>query len=460
MTEGGSMDPFEIRLADLLRRYTQPAVVQLEPLVTARAAMAATTRGGFLGRWWPTTVNRRNVRLLIVVGLIFVLAVLTAVVGAMLTRVAEPARILFVRGGDIFIAEEDGSQQKLIAKRLAEDVSTGYIPATWSRDMRYIAAVRDVDAATSRSRVDILTAVGSVVRTIEVGPGAGPWLAWSPDGSELAIVTSAGDSARINVIGLDRDGDREIQLPAGWQLSGGGPQLKPTWSPDGRWIALFGRDEYELVTQQLVAADGSGIQSVGRLVEGPSDSRVHAFDWSPDGRRIVVAGELAGCQVRCLGVISSAGGPLTSRIDASHPELADDGNPETDAESFESIEFSPDGQHIAVASALRAVGSLKVEITLSILDPDASRLRPLTSGSLLFRDADAGTALPELAVIGEPVAFGSVTWMPDSRRLMYLVPESGTNPIGWTVRSIDIDGAGPSKALVLGVQSFDLSHVQ
>jgi dipeptidyl aminopeptidase/acylaminoacyl peptidase len=461
MTERTSMDPFEIRLAGLLRRHTQPAVGALDPLATARAAMTATTRGSFLERWWPATVDRRNVRLLIIAGLLVALAVITVFVGAMLTRVPEPARILFVRSGDIFMADEDGSHQTLIAKRLAGDVSTGYIPATWSPDMHYIAAVRDVDPVTSRSRVDILNPVGSVVRAIEVGPSAGPWFAWSPDGSELAIVTSVGNSALIKVIGLDRDLDREIPLPAGWQLlDPATPQLTPAWSPDGQWIALFGLDEYGLVTQQLVAADGSGTLSVGQLVEGPGDSRVSALDWSPDGRRMVVAGELAGCPVRCLGVIDAAGGPLTSRIDASRPELADDGNRETDAESFESTAFSPDGRHIAVASALRAVGSSKVEITLSILDPAAGRLRPLTSGSLLFRDVEAGTELPELTVIGEPVAFGSVAWMPDSRRLVYLVPESGTDPIRWTVRSIAIDGAGPSKALVLGVQSFDLGHVE
>ena len=460
MTERTSMDPFETRLADLLRRHTQPAVRRLDPVATARVAMSTTTRGSFLGRWRPTTGEQRNVRLLIVAGLIVALAVLSVVVGAMLTHVAEPARILFVRDGDVFVAEEDGSQQTLIAKRLAEDVSTGYIPATWSPDMQYVAAVRDVDAATSRSRVDILNAVGSVVRTIEVGPSAGPWFAWSPDGSELAIVTSVGDSALIKVIGLDRDADREIPLPAGWQLQGAGPQFTPAWSPDGQWIALFGLDEYELVTQQLVAADGSGTRSVGQLVEGPGDSRVSALDWSPDGRRMVVAGELAGCPVRCLGVIDASGGPLTSRIDASHPELADDGNPETDAESFESTVFSPDGRRIAVVSVLRAVDSSQVEITLSILDPATPRLVPLVSGTLLFPESAAGTAPPDLGITGEPVFFGSIAWTPDSRRLVYMVPEPGTDPIRWTIRSIDIDGGGPSKALVVGVQSFDLGHVE
>jgi hypothetical protein len=459
MTERTSMDRFELRLAGLLRRHTQPAVAPFDPFATARAAMTTTTRGSFLERRWPATVDRRNVRLLIIAAMIVALVVLSVVVGAMLTRVPQAARILFVRGGDIFTAEGDGSRQTLIAKRMAEDVSTGYIPASWSPDMQHIAAVRDVDAVTSRSRVEILTAVGNVVRTIEVGPGAGPWFAWSPDGSELAIVSSVGDSARIDVVGLDRDADREIQLPPGWQLSGVGPQLAPTWSPDGRWIALLGRDEFELVTQQLVAADGSGTRSVGQLVEGPIESRVSAFDWSPDGRRIVLAGELAGCPVRCLGVIASGGGPLTSRIDASHPELADDGNPETDAESFESTVFSPDGRRIAVVSVLRAVDASTVEITLSIYDPATARMVPLTSGTLLFRAAEAGTAPAELSIIGEPVAFGSITWTPDSRRLVYLVPESETDPIRWTVRSIDIDGAGPSKTLVMGVQSFDLGHV-
>ena len=463
MTERTSMDPFELRLAGLLRRHTQPAVAPFDPLATARAAMTATTRGGFLGHWSPTTVDRRDVRLLVVAALLVALVALTVVVGAMLTRVSEPARILFVRDGDILMAEEDGSQVTLIAKRVAEDVRTGYIPATWSPDMHYIAAVRDVDAATLRSRVDILSAVGSIVRTVEVGPGTVPWLAWSPDASSLAIATSSGDSARINVIGLDRDSDQEIQLPAGWPLSGVGPALAPTWSPDGRWIALLGLDQYELVTQQLVAADGSGTQSVGQLVEGPSESRVSAFDWSPDGRRIVVAGELAGCQVRCLGVIGSAGGRLTSTIDAAHPELADDGNPDTDAESFESTVFSPDSRHVAVVSAVRVVDPnsprpFEIAITLSIYDPASARLTPLTTGTLQIPDAAAGAAPPAIVVTGEPVAFGSVAWTPDSRRLVYMVLEPNADPVTWTIRSIDIDGEGPSKALVPGVQSFDLGH--
>ena len=139
MTEHDPMDAFETRLAALVRSYTEPAARPGDPLETARTAMASATRGGVLGRLWPVGLDRRVAWLLVLAALVVAAAALGIAGGSRPSLVVQapdgPGRIVFVRDGDLFVAEGDGSGQTRIASGGADDGRLGYLTAAWSPDM-------------------------------------------------------------------------------------------------------------------------------------------------------------------------------------------------------------------------------------------------------------------------------------------------------------------------------------
>jgi len=103
---------------------------------------------------------------------------------------------------------------------------------------------------------------------------------WSPDGSRIAVVTSACYAPRVSVIDVDGGGTVEV---AAFDGSAGGQEWivwGPQWSPDGRRLAVPARryEEGGPYHTFLVNADGSG--EPVELFEG------FALGWSPDGESL------------------------------------------------------------------------------------------------------------------------------------------------------------------------------
>ena len=99
---------------------------------------------------------------------------------------------------------------------------------------------------------------------------------WKPDGSLLAIATSAG----ISFMNSDGSGLRELETPR--------QEDDPAWSPDGVWLAftsLAPSEEPGLMRRSLfiVRPDGSGLRRLAEHVHSP----INRPAWSPDGNRIV-----------------------------------------------------------------------------------------------------------------------------------------------------------------------------
>ncbi len=121
----------------------------------------------------------------------------------------------------------------------------------------------------------------AAVRLDASGPRTEPLL----DDRRVLNAVASPDHARVafevmgdNLFVMNADGSGLVDL---------GPGHRPTWSPDGRWIAFMRTEDdgEQFTASDLVAvrADGSGetvalTQTAGRLEMNPS--------WSPDGRWI------------------------------------------------------------------------------------------------------------------------------------------------------------------------------
>jgi len=109
-------------------------------------------------------------------------------------------------------------------------------------------------------------------------------LAWSPDGGQLAFSLGTAPLTQhvlneTNIYVLDLEEDELLQL-----TSGGGND-NPSWSPDGRLIAYMTGPTYSMETLVIARADGTcPVKPLG----------IHGLNWaawSPDGTQIAFTWE-------------------------------------------------------------------------------------------------------------------------------------------------------------------------
>jgi hypothetical protein len=204
--------------------------------------------------------------------------------------------IAFARGGDLWIANADGSgQRRLAATPNVDEWGPAWLPngtsivytakIAGSRQIRVVqlpagASKRiaasnseEYGAAVSRSgklafvstrngaaAVYVAQANGLDATAFDTTPPATPFtavhdLAWSPDGTKLAYAAGLADATTALVID---DGTTQTMLPGG---------VLPVWSPAGTRIAFASG-----VNLMSVAADGTDVRLLG--IGAPLDWRV------------------------------------------------------------------------------------------------------------------------------------------------------------------------------------------
>jgi Tol biopolymer transport system component len=169
----------------------------------------------------------------------------------------QPEVLAYGAGGGIYVSSPPGAAPTKV-------VPQGYDPAV-SADGTRLAWI--ATAADDHPHVFVGAVAGGGGVQVTNGPAYDATPAWSPSGGRLAF-TRLDDDGNEHIAVVDADGtDQRIFATRG---------SRPTWSPDGRFIAFRGERGLGL---ESVDAAGRGWASLGRDLGQPS--------WSPDGAQIV-----------------------------------------------------------------------------------------------------------------------------------------------------------------------------
>jgi len=107
---------------------------------------------------------------------------------------------------------------------------------------------------------------------------------WSPSGQEIVFGSNDGIQPvgytllKTNIYKLDVHTGKKIAL-----TTGAGIRRMPAWSPDGKWIAYLGGEQFGNQSLFIVGVNGGDSINLTARV----DRNVGAFQWDPDSRSLV-----------------------------------------------------------------------------------------------------------------------------------------------------------------------------
>ncbi|MFF8831144.1 amidohydrolase family protein [Streptomyces sp. NPDC015131] len=227
-------------------------------------------------------------------------------------------RISFAALDALWLADTGGGRPP---RRLVRAAPTRYLmgPA-WAPDGRSLVYADDSDGLLGVYRLDV---AGGTRTALAGGGRVHPAL--SPDGARLACLDLTG---RLVVKDL-AEGTERVLVDA---LGGGGLPGRPSWSPDGRFLALCDRNRlnqrfregYNLIRVVDTATGAARLHAVAPHVS-VSDRYGSGPVWSPDGRWMALVVESALCLLPVTPDGRPAGPPRTLTTEpADHPTWSGD----------------------------------------------------------------------------------------------------------------------------------------
>ena len=208
---------------------------------------------------------------------------------------------------DIFVTDDQGQSLTRLTNSQSTvlDNNDWNLRPTFSPDQKLIAFVSD--KSSTFPTLWLMDADGSGRHPLAT-PGllaeAVDSLAWSPDGSQLAITLfSEPGPTQVALVPLGTTGRQAGHVVT--DMPGGA--LDPAWAPDGARLAFAGRDGYTM-DMYAIRPDGSALTrltSDGVLARSPA--------WSPDGRQLAYLSNKTGYfEIWAIDVQSDATGALVA----------------------------------------------------------------------------------------------------------------------------------------------------
>jgi Tol biopolymer transport system component len=307
---------------------------------------------------------------------------------------ARTGLVAFDSGGDIYVAQPDGSGRRLLFG--GPDREFG---ETWSRDGTRLA-FWSADGASGSASLWVIRSDGSESQNLTGDQRyqvdrLPPAVEWSPSGDRLAFATTDGALYVMTIDTLDvhRIGD-------------GGQLLSlPTWSPDGSLIAFRGYPptEPENYAGYVIHPDGSGQQQISPPKNDTETSHV-LMSWSPRSDALLYHTGTTDA----LDIVVSRRGP-----DGVWRESAVIGG---DTDDYLPV-WSTDGARFAWLRVLN-LKTPQETIRLMIADADGTNVRQVTD---------------------RPIEIYPPCWSPDDRLIrVYVVDEVDRAPL---VALVPVDGS-------------------
>jgi len=418
---------FEQLLDRQLREYADGGVQPFDRYAIAEGLIATRRR-----RWsWLPALGRpilSPTMAIVVLGLLLAMVV-AIVAGALVLRLQLDSPI--GRNGVIAFSLWDMPEGPYNHLHLVQPDGTGDreiaqgTAASFSGDGTSLAYFTGWGAGEPDLRLVVADADGANPR--EVVPYFQSGFAYSPDGSQFAVVTGwdrsseSADNSAVGSIWLVSipSGEKRELVPSPeegiryWDVS---------WSPDGEYLA------YE-VTKEVTSADNGGTQRIAVDVVDVQTGEVRRISerlgtdatghvWSPDSKTLAFLGLPDGSPEMVLPRGDGTGGSWWLPEDIFLVRV--DGTGETNitnSEAFESgLQWSPNGRAVAYTTQ----------------DPDGARLNMIRiNGFTAVGTPTSGPLVDEFK------------WSPDARRIVYTrnvetsPPNADVQEFEGTIRTID-----------------------
>ena len=333
-----------------------------------------TLRGQSMGSVLAVPTRTRRIALAVVVA---VLAALLAIVIAGQQR--HTGLMAFIRDGDVYLANADGTDGRMVLHQDGIRFST----VAWSPDGTTLA----IDGESGVVVLDPSTGEATFLA------GSNP--VWSPDGRELAVLDPQLENGR-NLRIVDA-GSLSTRATYPFEAIGG-----LAWSPNGRWIAATGGEGAKSIIR-IDLGTGQVIQ-----IEGPSGRLDDAreISWSPDSLRVAFiryGGNAVGTR-GCSDRRACSVDVVTADVTGAGAAVVNRAPGQADLPSW-----SPDGKWLA----FRAIDSGPAD-------------SPSVGRGIQITRAD-GTEERSLVV----AAVGDFAWSRDSTSVLYSVDEGFSTATIW-----------------------------